>query len=512
MLLSSMAEAMYWCGRYVERAQALSRVVSSYERLRLDLPEARRLGLEPLMALIERGDPASAGDRASQLRTLVFDEQTASSVLGALAAARENLRSARSVAPPELWHVLSRAYARLGEAGAGSEADVLEALEETMAAGERFDGLRSSCMTRDAAYAFLTVGCQLERVDMLMRSLAVLLPVLHPDGWERAFDDVRWAGMLSALGVASNYRRRHHQVADLQALLALLLVDRDCPRSLAFCLDTIGRQLHTLPHASRLRAVLRIVERDGAALSRAPSGQLLPDLPLALDSLSSLHEALASSYFPAEELPRAEQVSPAASSDVAHDPFSHLGREHERAEGLLCVLEEIGARASRGSPVSRTDLAAIVGFLTDFGELNHHEKEESILTPELVAGGFDWYDGPLAAMRREHQQEHYFVRALSHLASQQEAWSADTTRSFVSISREFCRFMRSHMDHERRDLFEQAARTLSSEAKDRLLTAFKAFDAKRQPVFSNGPTLHELAARYSAEIGPRPASGSSSAP
>jgi uncharacterized alpha-E superfamily protein/hemerythrin-like domain-containing protein len=505
MLLSSMAEAMYWCGRYVERAQALSRVISNYERLRLDLPASRPLDLKPLMALTNEGRVIKTPEsRPDQLQALVFDEQNPSSVLGALTAARENLRSARSVAPPELWHVLNRAYSRLSEARGRSEAVVLEALEDTLAAGERFDGERASGMMRDAAFAFLTIGCQLERADMLLRSLAVLLPVLRPDGWERAFDDVRWTGLLNALGVTSSYRRRHHQSADFQALLALLLVDRDCPRSLAFCLNGIARQLRSLPHASRIRAVLPGVERDGAALTRAPSGQPVPDLPRALDSLAKLHEAVESSYFPGLDAETSELGGIAAPPGTPSDPFSYLGREHDRTQGLLRVLDELGAQAARGSEVNRADLGAIVGFLTDYGELSHHEKEESILTPELVAGGFDWYDGPLAVMRREHQQEHYFVRALSHLASQQEPWSAETTRSFVSIAREFCHFMRSHIDHEHRNLFEQASRSLTAEAKSRLLAAFIAFDAKRAPVFSSGPTLDELLKRY-VTSSPKPA-------
>lgn len=496
MLLSSMAEAMYWCGRYVARAQGLSRVVSSYERLRLDLPAARPLDLRPLLALTnEPGAQKTPESRGGQLQALVFDEQNPSSVLGALAAARENLRAARGVAPSELWQVLNRCYARLGDARGRSETMALDALEDTLAAIERFEGERAGGMTRDAAYAFLTMGCQIERADVLLRTLGVLLPLLYLDGWERAFDDVRWAGLLDALGVTSAYRRRHHLWADLPALLALLLVDHDCPRSLAFCLHAVGRQLQRLPHASRVRAAVAMVERDGTALARAPSGRVEPDLQLALSSLSGLHDAVQGSYFPTGEAQSVELPSSRKPSGGPSDPFAYLGREHERAESLLGVLDEIGVQAARGAEVVRADLAAVVGLLTDFGELNHHEKEESILMPELVAGGFDWYDGPLAIMRREHQQEHYFIRALGHFASQHEAWSTETTRSFVSTVREFGHFMRSHMDHERRDLFEQASRALSGETKARLLTAFVDFDAKRQ-VASSGPSLPDLLERY----------------
>lgn len=497
MLLSSDAEAMYWCGRYVERAQALSRVVSTYQRLGMDLPGARGLDLRPLLPLVNESGGASApSDHAALVRALVFDDHNPSSVLGALTAARENLRGARVVAPPELWQILNRVHATVSEASGGSEATMLEALESTLAAGERFEGERSRGMLRDAAYAFLTIGCQLERADMLLRTLGLLVPLLRPNGWERAFDDVRWVGLLDALGVTSMYRRTLHSSADLPRLLGLVLVAKECPRSLAFCTDAIARELSCLPRAGRVRSTLAVVEREGASLSRSAGLALTPDLLAALPSLEALHEAVRAGYFPthAEAVVGAPRsTAPAA---ALTDPFRYLGLEHERADCALRVLAELADRAARGQPIDRADLVTVVEFLTDFAELAHHEKEESILTPELVAAGFDWYDGPLAAMRREHRQEHYFVRALSQLASETAAWSHPSTLTFVELSREFCRFMRHHMDHEQHDLFEQAARTLSVEAKDRMLAAFVSFDRQRRELPSAGVSVEALLLKY----------------
>ena len=54
MLLSSVAEAMFWSGRYIERAQALSRTIQAVERLSLDLPGKHAEGLVPLLPLGRR--------------------------------------------------------------------------------------------------------------------------------------------------------------------------------------------------------------------------------------------------------------------------------------------------------------------------------------------------------------------------------------------------------------------------------------------------------------------------
>src|SRR6478609_10436441 len=116
MLLSSVAEAMFWSGRYIERAQALSRTIQAVERVSLDLPGKRSPGLVPLLSLIGEPGADSAAEGAGQakaLQLLSLDSENASSVLGALRAARENLRHARVAAPPELWVALNNQYLQL---------------------------------------------------------------------------------------------------------------------------------------------------------------------------------------------------------------------------------------------------------------------------------------------------------------------------------------------------------------------------------------------------------------
>ncbi len=106
MLLSTVAEALFWSGRYLERAQALSRTIQAVERLSLDLPDRHSAGLLPLLPLVTGADsvaPTNDIGQAGALRALALDGENASSVLGALRAARENLRHARVSAPPELW-------------------------------------------------------------------------------------------------------------------------------------------------------------------------------------------------------------------------------------------------------------------------------------------------------------------------------------------------------------------------------------------------------------------------
>jgi len=160
------------------------------------------------------------------------------------------------------------------------------------------------------------------------------------------------------------------------------------------------------------------------------------------------------------------------------DPLEHLGREHLLLERVFRALERVLDAIDQGSEASRTELALVVDFLTLFGDLRHHDKEESLLVPVLIANGFDWYDGPLAQMRRDHRQERYMVRVLSDLVEQDGEWSKEDRRHLVGVGREFVAFMRAHMKLENEQILAPARTRLPSEAKARLLSEFERFDAE----------------------------------
>ena len=483
MLLSSVAEAMFWSGRYIERAQALSRTIQAVERLSLDLPCKHAEGLVPLLPLVGAGESDTNTDDTSQesaLRALALDAENASSVLGALRAARENLRHARVSAPPELWLALNNQYLLLSGAAEQPMPRVLDALSSVLEAGSRIKGVFESNMARDAAYSFLNMGVELERADMLLRVLGALLPTITAKGWQRTFDDVRWSGMLQALGVRSMYRQRHHHQTDLTTLLDFVSVDPASPRSVVHCLRLVEGELRNLPRSGQASAAVTMATSSAFALAHTGNEELPEAIEATLTALAAVHTALVVSYFPELEAALLPPVEPESAAALrALDPFEHLRREHAEIESVLGVLDQLAGQAEGCATVATSELQCIVAYLTHCGELGHHEKEEAILAPKLIEHGFDWYDGPVAAMRREHRHEHMYLSVLGQLARQRGPWSSEDTRRFATDARALSHFLRSHMDHEHRDLFDQAARSLPEQTKKTLARAFLDFDARQ---------------------------------
>jgi uncharacterized alpha-E superfamily protein len=312
MLLSSVADTMLWTGRYIERANALARAVQGYERLSLDLPGVRSLDLRPLLGLVGReslGLTELSRDTSALLGALVLDQQNPSSVGGALYRARENLRQGRVVTPPKMWETLNTLYVEISKTDAERVPAVMSLLENVAFACDRIEGELHASMTRDEAYSFLKIGRYLERTDIALRVMFALMPLLT-DGRARVFDDVRWLGFLRLAGAHTMYCRRHHANVDPRAVLDFLILDASFPRSVAYGLYTIDRELLRLPRQQRPRdAVQRCIE-DASALAAEGAGAVT--MQRILGSIEALHGALCRAYFPAEPEPEPEaEASPA---------------------------------------------------------------------------------------------------------------------------------------------------------------------------------------------------------
>ena len=108
-MLSRIAESLYWLGRHVERADCTARILDTYLHL---LPagswQSDHQVIRSLLDSMGLSDDdtvgtASQADSGQLVRALVFDGERASSVAGALTAARENARGVRDAIPLDVW-------------------------------------------------------------------------------------------------------------------------------------------------------------------------------------------------------------------------------------------------------------------------------------------------------------------------------------------------------------------------------------------------------------------------
>jgi uncharacterized alpha-E superfamily protein len=296
VLLSRLAESAFWLARYLERAEDLSRAILVCERLRLDLPGQDGFAWRRLASLagVEAEQAARLGQQGLIGRVLL-DRRNPSSLLGALHAARENMRRARALLPAGCWHTFNPVFLRIDALdGWTAPAELGAVLAQVVEVGQQLAGQIAGGMLRDEGYAFLRMGIFLERADMTLRIATSVAASLIPPGHGFRFEDVRWAGLLQSLGAYQAYRRRRHARTELAGVLDLLLADTAFPRSYAHAVQQIGRELDGLPPSPGARAAL-----DACALGATPATRAALDAAAddALGRLARLGAAITATYF-----------------------------------------------------------------------------------------------------------------------------------------------------------------------------------------------------------------------
>ena len=119
-MLSRVAEALFWVGRYVERAEDTARLLDVHFHEVLEDPgvdEARACAV--LLAVM--GVPGDTADKHRDSRAVLellgYNKDSSSSIVGALSAAWQNARSARR----QLRHLFIGVLGRVGHQRRGAE-------------------------------------------------------------------------------------------------------------------------------------------------------------------------------------------------------------------------------------------------------------------------------------------------------------------------------------------------------------------------------------------------------
>jgi len=299
MLLSRVADNLYWGARYLERAEDTARVVRSFTELILDLPLGVASSWEPLLAVVGGRDEFDAGHaRAAEadiVRFLVADPSNGGSVVSSVASARENLRTTREVLPRDAWQAVNDMYlftSRDTESGVDRRTRA-RFLSRVITDCQRLDGVLSGMMRRDQAYELWRLGQMIERADMTTRVLGVrAASLLSMPADADDHDEVQWMGVLRSVTAMQMYQRSRRGPIDGASVISFLLFDETFPRSIAGCVQRMRSALARLP---RPEATLPAVDALEALLANLPAtatdgtalDQSMDQLQLALADLDS---------------------------------------------------------------------------------------------------------------------------------------------------------------------------------------------------------------------------------
>ena len=317
-MLSSVAERVYWLGRYLERAENSARLLKIYSAMLFDLPRGSKLDWSTLIDISGSHESYKehhdSFDEKSVVNFLLSDAKNRNSIFECLVLARENARTSREIIPSEIWEQVNALYytvkenvnPRLGRANRYS------LLEEIMANSQRIEGLFVSSMSHNEAYSFIQLGRKLERADMTSRLVDVGSINLIPAFVEKTdhqsiiepYENIIWINVLRCLGAFQAYRQQVHNRVSGNLVVRFLLQDEEFPRAIGFCLSELVENLERLPNNEDVkRAVARVkrISREVDVESLLERGLLefIDELQI---SIADIHEEISRIWFAPETI------------------------------------------------------------------------------------------------------------------------------------------------------------------------------------------------------------------
>jgi uncharacterized alpha-E superfamily protein len=102
-------------------------------------------------------------------------------------------------------------------------------------------------MAHNEAWHFCRLGRMLERADKTSRMLDVKYYILlrSTEDVGSPFDDIQWAAVLRSASAFEMYRKRHGRISP-QGVVEFLILDREFPRAIQFCLVAARDSLHAI--------------------------------------------------------------------------------------------------------------------------------------------------------------------------------------------------------------------------------------------------------------------------
>ncbi|KQP22620.1 circularly permuted type 2 ATP-grasp protein [Pseudorhodoferax sp. Leaf267] len=249
MVTSRAAENLFWLGRYAERTENTLRLA----RVTLNVLNGEDQSSASLLswlhdmavsfALVLPAVPSPLQARRVFERSLIAglgSTDRVQSVGYNLRSTRHAASAVRERLSQEHWNVIVRAeedfLARCADSardGDFSAVEALRLLESTSTATAAMTGAQTDRMTRDDGWRLLSIGRHVERLGFLSSALArgVEAGATATNGGFEA--------MLSLFDSSITFHSQYQQSREMAALLDLLVLDRDNPRSLGWVAHTL---------------------------------------------------------------------------------------------------------------------------------------------------------------------------------------------------------------------------------------------------------------------------------
>jgi uncharacterized alpha-E superfamily protein len=259
-MLSRVADSLYWMSRYLERAENTVRQLDVTMSLMLDTggASAESRWLRLMASLGKQTGMEWSGNLESMAHTLVFDNLNPASVTFCVNGARENARQVREEISSEQWQRLNRLFHQMHSPHAQAQfsSSINDALSSVVDGIHLFQGVGDSTMIHGQGWQFIRLGRYLERAYATATLLEVYQPELFhtPDRENSGNQYLELVGLLRCCTAFEAYCQVYTADLSPARILEFLLLNRDFPHAIRYCVDTIRNAIESIQRTGGRRS------------------------------------------------------------------------------------------------------------------------------------------------------------------------------------------------------------------------------------------------------------------
>ncbi len=283
MMLSRVADSLYWMARYLERAEHVTRLLDVTLDLRLERTEAaHQQAVENLFASLQLPLPDHTKQTKKIAFRLVFDPDSNGTILSLISAARENARQVREQISSEMWEQINRLYLELKTTNIDKmwAAQPHEFFQMVKDGCHLFRGITDSTITHGEGWYFIQFGQYLERAINSAHLLEVHFRQSQPDSLnddfvgssDQYFEQV---GLLRFCTAWEAYCKVYTADPKFTEIAEFLMLNETFPHSIHFAVDMMRMGINgiavvtdtrknslVIRHIGRLKALLDYEQID----------------------------------------------------------------------------------------------------------------------------------------------------------------------------------------------------------------------------------------------------------
>jgi uncharacterized alpha-E superfamily protein len=258
-LLCREADALFWMGRYLERAEATARLVDVQYHAALESPAPNREAASLYRAILRiSGDDVIYDARYPALSErdliefMVFDLDQPNSVVSCIRSARHNAQNVREIISSEVWEAVNTAFLNLLNwdvdkmLGSAPHAFLVDVRNRC----HLFYGLTERTLLVGEAAHFLRTGIFLERADQMSRLTDVLVRELTGGDYvldeHEHFDVHGWIACLKSASAFEAFRKTYPGGITPDHVLSFLILDWEFPSSIHHAISQVERGLRSI--------------------------------------------------------------------------------------------------------------------------------------------------------------------------------------------------------------------------------------------------------------------------